>query len=45
MDTRRGLDTATMAPFCITEKEIDEIGRLARVALDKTYADVKAEVA
>jgi phytoene dehydrogenase-like protein len=27
------------------KKEIDELVRLARIALDKTYADVKAEVA
>ena len=39
-------DTMVLAPpFCITENEIDEIGKLARQALDKTYADVKAEVA
>jgi putrescine---pyruvate transaminase len=39
-------DTMVLAPpFCITEKEINEIGRLARLALDKTYADVKAEMA
>jgi putrescine---pyruvate transaminase len=29
----------------ISKKEIDEVLRLAKVALDKTYADVKAEVA
>ena len=39
-------DTMVLAPpFCISRKEIDEIGRLARIALDKTYADVKAELA
>ena len=38
-------DTMVVAPpFCITKKEIDELVRLARFALDKTYADVKTEV-
>ena len=38
-------DTMVLAPpFCISKKEIDEIGRLARIALDQTYADVKAEM-
>jgi adenosylmethionine-8-amino-7-oxononanoate aminotransferase len=31
-------------PFCITEKEIDELVRLARLALDRTHADVKGEM-
>jgi putrescine aminotransferase len=39
-------DTMVLAPpFCITKKEIDEIVRLARAALDKTWADVKHETA
>ncbi|MCA0432443.1 MAG: aspartate aminotransferase family protein [Proteobacteria bacterium] len=39
-------DTMVLAPpFCVSKKEIDEIGRLARLALDKTHADVKAELA
>jgi len=39
-------DTMVFAPpFCITEAEIDEWARLARLALDKTWADVKAEIA
>jgi putrescine aminotransferase len=38
-------DTMVLAPpFCISEKEIDELVRLARLALDKTYADVKGEM-
>ncbi len=38
-------DTMVLAPpFTITKKEIDEIVRLARVALDATYADVKGEM-
>ena len=38
-------DTMVLAPpFIITKKEIDEIVRLARVALDATYADVKGEM-
>ncbi len=38
-------DTIVLAPpFTITKKEIDEIVRLARVALDATYADVKGEM-
>jgi putrescine---pyruvate transaminase len=32
-------------PFVISKAEIDEMVRLARLALDKTYADVKSEVA
>jgi putrescine---pyruvate transaminase len=37
-------DTMVLAPpFIITKKEIDEIVKLARLALDATYADVKAE--
>ena len=31
-------------PFSVTKKEIDEIVRLARVALDATYADVRNEM-
>jgi putrescine aminotransferase len=39
-------DTMVLAPpLVITEGEIDEIVRLARVALDKTYVEVKSEVA
>ena len=38
-------DTMVLAPpFVITRKEIDEIVKLARLALDATYADVKAEM-
>jgi putrescine---pyruvate transaminase len=38
-------DTMVLAPpFIITKKEIDEIVKLARLALDATYADVKAEL-
>ena len=38
-------DTMVLAPpFTIKKKEIDEIVRLARVALDATYADVKGEM-
>jgi putrescine---pyruvate transaminase len=38
-------DTMVLAPpFCITTQEIDELVRLARTALDKTYADVKSEM-
>jgi putrescine aminotransferase len=38
-------DTMVLAPpFIITKKEIDEIVKLARLALDATYADVKAEM-
>ena len=38
-------DTMVLAPpFCITKDEIDELVRLARIALDKTYADVKSEM-
>jgi putrescine aminotransferase len=38
-------DTMVLAPpFVISKAEIDEIVRLARVALDQTYKDVKAEV-
>ena len=39
-------DTMVLAPpFCISKTEIDEIGKLARLALDKTHADVKSELA
>jgi adenosylmethionine-8-amino-7-oxononanoate aminotransferase len=31
-------------PFSITRKEIDEMVNLARLALDATSADVKAEM-
>ncbi len=38
-------DTMVLAPpFIITKKEIDEMVKLARMALDATYADVKAEM-
>ncbi len=38
-------DTMVLAPsFIITKKEIDEMVKLARSALDATYADVKAEM-
>jgi putrescine---pyruvate transaminase len=38
-------DTMVLAPpFCITEKQIDELVKLARIALDKTYEDVKSEM-
>ena len=38
-------DTMVLAPpFIVTKKEIDEIVRRARVALDATYADVKCEM-
>jgi putrescine aminotransferase len=38
-------DTMVLAPpLVITRKEIDELARLARLALDATYADVKSEV-
>ncbi len=38
-------DTMVLAPpFCITKNEIDELFRLARIALDKTYADVSGEM-
>jgi putrescine---pyruvate transaminase len=38
-------DTMVLAPpFCISKAEIDEIGRLARLALDKTHQDVKSEM-
>jgi putrescine aminotransferase len=38
-------DTMALAPpFIITRKEIDEMVKLARLALDATYADVKAEM-
>ena len=38
-------DTMVLAPpFTITKKEIDEIVRLARLALDATHADVKGEM-
>jgi putrescine aminotransferase len=39
-------DTMVLAPpLVITKKEIDELVRLARLALDATYSDVKSEVA
>jgi putrescine---pyruvate transaminase len=31
-------------PLVISKKEIDEMVRLARFALDKTYEEVKAEI-
>jgi putrescine---pyruvate transaminase len=38
-------DTMVLAPpFCITKKEIDELIRRARMALDNTFADVKSEM-
>jgi putrescine---pyruvate transaminase len=38
-------DTMVLAPpFIITEKQIDEVVKLARTALDKTYEDVKTEM-
>ena len=38
-------DTMVLAPpFVVTKAEIDEIVRLARVALDATHADVKSEM-
>jgi putrescine---pyruvate transaminase len=38
-------DTMVLAPpFIITEKQIDELIKLARTALDKTYQDVKTEM-
>ena len=38
-------DTMVLAPpFIITKKEIDEIVKLSRLALDATYANVKAEM-
>ena len=38
-------DTMVLAPpFTITKKEIDEIVRFARLALDATHADVKGEM-
>ena len=38
-------DTMVLAPpFCITEKQIDDLVKLARTALDKTYEDVKTEM-
>jgi putrescine aminotransferase len=38
-------DTMVLAPpFIITKKEIDEMVKLARMALDATYADVKGEM-
>jgi putrescine aminotransferase len=37
-------DTMVLSPpLCITEAEIDEWAKLARIALDKTWADVKHE--
>lgn len=39
-------DTMVLAPpFVITKKEIDELVKRARAALDATYADVKGEIA
>ena len=38
-------DTMVLAPpFVVSKAEIDEIVRLARLALDATYKDVKTEV-
>jgi putrescine---pyruvate transaminase len=38
-------DTMVLAPpFCITKKEIDELFKRARAALDQTYAAVKSEM-
>jgi putrescine---pyruvate transaminase len=38
-------DTMVLAPpFIITEKQIDDLLKLARTALDKTYEDVKTEM-
>ena len=38
-------DTMVLAPpFCITRAEIDELIRRARLALDSTWEDVKAEI-
>jgi putrescine---pyruvate transaminase len=38
-------DTMVLAPpFCITEKQIDDVAKLARTALDKTYENVKTEM-
>ena len=38
-------DTMVLSPpFIISKKEIDEMIRLVRLALDKTYADVKSEM-
>ena len=38
-------DTMVLAPpFCITKLQIDELVKLARIALDKTYEDVKTEM-
>jgi putrescine aminotransferase len=38
-------DTMVLSPpLVISKKEIDELVRMARVALDKTYADVRAEM-
>ncbi|HUR43806.1 MAG TPA: aspartate aminotransferase family protein [Aestuariivirga sp.] len=43
---RANWDTMVLSPpLIITKKEIDEIVRLARIALDATYQDVKAEMA
>ena len=43
---RANWDTMVLSPpLVITKKEIDEIVRLARLALDATYKDVKAEMA
>jgi putrescine---pyruvate transaminase len=38
-------DTMVLAPpFIITKQQIDDMAKLARVALDATYADVKSEM-
>ena len=38
-------DTMVLAPpLVITRKEIDELVRLARLALDATYAEIKHEI-
>ena len=38
-------DTMVLAPpFIITKKEIDDMVKLARLALDATHTDVKAEM-
>ena len=43
---RAAWDTMVLSPpLVITKKEVDEIVRLARLALDATYKDVKAEMA
>ncbi len=43
---RASWDTMVLSPpLVITKKEIDEMIRMARLALDATYNDVKAEIA